>query len=112
MSESDPHGKDPHAPGAKLDAGKPEAALLARFGLALMEVAKVATFGANKYSRGGWQHVEDGERRYNDALWRHLLSCEYEDVAADSGLAHEAHLAWNALARLELKLREQRKSKP
>lgn len=104
--EVDPNGTDPHAPGAKLDAGKAMAGILADFARALTAVAEVGTFGAKKYSRGGWQAVPNGAERYTDAMWRHLLKEAYEPVDSDSGLAHDAHMAWNALARLELRLRE------
>lgn len=103
LTEQDPNGIPPGAPGAKLDAGKPDASLLLDFGKALMAVAEVGTFGARKYSRGGWQHVENGQERYTAALLRHLMQGEGEDP--DSGLLHDAHAAWNALARLELRLR-------
>lgn len=103
--ENDPNGIDQHAPGAKLDAGKVLAAILGDFGLALMEVAKVGTFGANKYTRRGWEELPEGELRYTDAMWRHLLKEHWEEFDPDSNLLHEAHLAWNVLARLELKLR-------
>jgi len=102
----DPNGINPHEPGAKLDAGKPLAGILMDFSLALRAVVDVGTFGARKYSRGGWQHVEDGITRYTDALWRHLLDEGCEQYDRESGLLHAAHLAWNALARLELILRE------
>lgn len=105
MSERDPHGMDPHAPGAKLDEGKVKAGLLKLFSRALVEVARVGTFGAAKYTRGGWQHVPNGEERYEDAQWRHLLAEIQEPNDPDSGLPHLAHQAWNALARLELVLR-------
>jgi len=108
MSELDPTGRDAHAPGAKLDAGKVSASLLGDFSLALRAVAEVGTFGARKYTRGGWQTVPNGQERYSDAMWRHLLAERHEPNDADSGLAHAAHLAWNALARLELALRERR----
>lgn len=106
MSELDPLGKNPHEPGAKLDAGKPIAGVLGDFGLALLEVAKVGTFGAKKYTRGGWQTVPDGATRYGDALWRHMLYEQQEPKDPDSGLHHAAHAAWNALAKLELMLRQ------
>jgi hypothetical protein len=105
MTEQDPHGIDQHAPGAKLDAGKVLAGVLGDFSLALAAVAEVGTFGARKYSRGGWQSVPEGEQRYTDALWRHLLTERHESHDPDSDLLHAAHLAWNALARLELHLR-------
>lgn len=104
--EQDPSGLKPSDPGAKLDDGKVMADLLEDFGLALLEVAKVGTFGANKYSRGGWQHVENAVVRYNAAKWRHLLKGRYESHDPDSGLLHAAHEAWNVLAKLELMLRE------
>lgn len=105
--DTDPSGIDQHAPGAKLDAGKPEAGLLLDFPRALTAVAQVATFGARKYSRGGWLSVKEGQRRYTDALLRHLLKERQESVDPDSGFDHAFHVAWNALARLELLLREQ-----
>jgi hypothetical protein len=108
MTEADPNGVPANQPGAKLDLGKAEASLLEDFGLALLEVAKVGTFGAKKYSRGGWQQVPESVYRYGNALWRHLLRRRYEEIDPDSGLAHDAHLAWNALSRLEIRIREQR----
>lgn len=106
MSERDPTGRDAHAPGAKLDAGKADMSLLLDFGKALREVAQVATYGATKYTRGGWQTVPDGRNRYTAAMLRHLTAERYEAQDGDTGLAHAAHAAWNALARLELLLRE------
>lgn len=104
--EIDPTGRSAHEPGAKLDHGKMKAAVLSDFALALSEVAKVGTFGANKYTRGGWQSVPGGIERYDDAKWRHLLKSRHEPIDADSGLRHRAHEAWNVLAVLELELRQ------
>ena len=109
--ERDPGGIDPHTPGAKLDEGKVLAGVLGDFAYALEMVARVGTFGAGKYSRGGWQQVEGGVTRYSDALWRHLLAERHQADDPDSGLPHAAHLAWNALARLELMIRESERSK-
>lgn len=104
--ERDPYGTDPHAPGAKLDAGKSRLGLvLSGFARALHAVAEVGTFGAKKYSDNGWQVVPDGKARYLDAALRHLLPIDGKERAADSGLLHLAHAAWNALAVLELHLR-------
>lgn len=105
MSEKDPNNIGQHEPGAKLDAGKVQASLLGGFSLALMAVAEVSTHGAEKYSRGGWQSVENGIERYADAEWRHLLKGFYEKLDQDSGLRHKAHQLWNGLAELELRLR-------
>jgi len=76
--------------------------------LALMAVAEVATFGAEKYEEDGWLQVPDGIKRYTAAMDRHRLLESQEDADEESGLKHQAHLAWNALARLELMLREEK----
>jgi hypothetical protein len=107
MTEVDPNGRDAHAPGAKLDAGKPDCSLLLDFGLALRAVAEVGTYGAKKYSRGGWMQVPEGEVRYTAALMRHLLAESSSPVDEDTGLLHAQHAAWNALARLEFMLRSE-----
>lgn len=101
---------DPHAPGAKLDEGKPRVSLvLGGFAHALIEVAKVGTFGANKYSDNGWMKVPNGQQRYSDAMFRHLLyEAMGEKVDPESHIFHAAHAAWNALARLELMLNQQK----
>ena len=107
-TESDPHGKDPHTSGAKLDGGKVRPALvLGSFARALLQVSQVGTFGAAKYSDDGWVNVPDGIRRYDEAMMRHWLKEKAgEEVDKDSNLLHAAHLAWNSLARLDLMLRE------
>jgi hypothetical protein len=105
--ESDPTGRSIHEPGAKTDEGKPQASLLLLFGKALQSVARVGTFGAIKYTRGGWQSVPDGINRYTDALLRHLLAEPYERYDSDLPVLHAAQVAWNALARLELMLRSE-----
>lgn len=106
ISDKDPNGIDQHTPGAKLDAGKVQASLLIDFGRALLAVAAVGSFGASKYTRGGWEHVPDGINRYTDALLRHILKEQVEELDPDSNLLHASHTAWNALSRLELLLRE------
>ena len=92
--------------GVKNDDGKILAALLGDFSRALLGVANVGTFGANKYTRGGWLHVKDNKQRYTDALWRHLLQSTIDDLDAESGLSHLEHAAWNILAVIELIKRE------
>lgn len=106
IKEVDPYGKGQHDAGAKNDAGKPDASLLLMFGRALSEVAAVGTFGAKKYSRGGWRSVPNGSERYTAALLRHLFAEDREAIDEDIGLLHAAAVAWNALARLELILKE------
>jgi len=108
FTHSTPDGKDQHEPGAKLDAGKVRAGLvLGGFSRALLEVSKVGTYGANLYSPYGWTKVENGKERYTDAMLRHFLREEAgEEIDPESNLSHAAHLAWNALARLDLMIRE------
>ena len=105
--ESDPTGRTPQTPGAKLDAGKNRLGLvLGGFALALQEVGKVGTYGAQKYSDNGWMSVPDGQRRYLDAMLRHWAKeSSGEQFDNDTGLTHLAHMAWNALAVLELEMR-------
>jgi len=91
-----------HEKGVKLDVGKNRLGLvLTGFALALIEVGKVGTFGANKYTENGWQYVENGEQRYTDALYRHLLAEPHgNELDEETGILHAAAVAWNALARL------------
>lgn len=107
--ERDPHGLKSNAPGAKLDAGKNRLGLvIGGFSRALQAVGEVGTFGAEKYTPNGWVLVPNGQERYTDALYRHLMTeAEGESVDGQTGLTHAAHAAWNALARLDLMLREQ-----
>lgn len=108
MAEVDPTGRSAHDPGAKLDAGKPRVGLvLGGFAQALREVAMVGTYGAKKYTDSGWVDVPDGFSRYTDAMLRHYLAeATGEQFDDGSDLLHAAHVAWNALARLELLMRQ------
>lgn len=94
-----------NVPGAKDDNGKVMGALVGDFGLALLEVARLGTFGASKYTREGWKEVPEGVERYNDAMWRHLLKSNTEEIDPETNISHEVAVVWNALAKLELKLR-------
>ena len=76
--------------GRKFDGGKLEYGLLPPY--ALEETVKVLTFGAQKYERNNWIHVEDAPRRYFDALQRHLWAWKKgEQMDPESGLHHLAH---------------------
>lgn len=106
--ETDPRGLKSGEPGAKFDAGKVRPSLILNdMPRAILAVAEVGTYGAEKYSEGGWRRVDDGIRRYTDAMDRHRVKEGIEHHDDDSGLLHAAQVAWNALARLELMLREQ-----
>lgn len=109
--ESDPNGISANTPGAKLDAGKVRPSLvLGGFARALWEVSKVGTYGATKYTDNGWMEVADGDKRYDDAKMRHWLKEKMgEKCDKDTNLTHLAHEAWNALARLDLHIRETEK---
>jgi hypothetical protein len=104
---------DQHAPGAKLDTGKVRPSLILNgMARALYAVAEVGTFGAIKYTDGGWIFVPNGFARYEDAQQRHALArAKGETHDPESKLLHLQHEAWNALAKLDLYLREQEKVK-
>jgi hypothetical protein len=112
-NDLDPNGKDLHTTGAKADAGKNRASMvLAGFARALWAVCEVGTFGAIKYTDNGWTEVPGGKDRYADAMMRHWLKGHMgETHDPDSELEHLAHEAWNALAKLDLHLREQERKK-
>ena len=89
-------------PGEKHDEGKLLAGILYDFALALECIAECGTFGAKKYSRGNWQRVDEGIRRYWDGFWRHLLKSRHEEFDKESGKPHRWHMLWNLTAWLEL----------
>lgn len=103
--------KEKVASGAiKYDGGKAPIfrGAISYFPRAIEAVAAVSNFGATKYAWKGWERVDCGFDRYSDAMVRHLAyEGKGEVLDPDSGLLHAAHAAWNALARLELLIREQ-----
>lgn len=56
--------------GTKHDSGKPQFSLIPQ--RALLEVAKVVTFGAETYGVENWKDVPDLEQRFTDAALRHM----------------------------------------
>ena len=94
--------------GRKDDTSKPRMGLvLGDFSRALEQVAALGTVGAIKYADSNWLEVKDGQKRYLDALLRHLfahLRGEHDDK--ETGLSHLTAVAWNALAVLELQERK------
>jgi len=81
--------------------------VLGGFSKALYAVGQVGTFGANKYTDNGWQSVQNGPARYQDALLRHLFThLGGQPLDDETKLTHLAHAAWNALAILELELKQ------
>lgn len=76
--------------GRKFDGGKLEYGLIPP--LALKEMVKVLTFGAQKYERDNWQRVPDSKRRYFDAMQRHLWAYKEGEVFdPESEIHHLAH---------------------
>lgn len=90
--------------GVKLDTEKPRMDLVLRgFSHAIEDVADVGTYGAHKYTDDGWQSVDNGIERYLSAMIRHYLKYRQGETYDDeSELPHLSHMAWNALAVLEL----------
>jgi hypothetical protein len=107
LTQKDPYGKSPHEAGSKLDAGKSPVfqGLLDYFPRACLAVAEVSAQGAAKYAWKGWETVPDGFNRYSNALGRHLVNETIEGDYDPEGFLHAAQVAWNAFARLEIKLR-------
>lgn len=92
--------------GMKYDGDKPRMDLLLD-GMpgALEQVASILTFGAKKYADHSWQTVPNGPARYKAALLRHLTAhAKGELNDPDSGMAHLAHAACNALFILQLEV--------
>jgi len=78
--------------GRKFDANKLEYGLVPP--LALEEMVRVLTFGAQKYERDNWKKVPDSKRRYFDAMQRHLWAWKRgEQLDPESGIHHLAHAA-------------------
>ena len=95
VGTTDPTGRDAHEPGAKLDAGKIRLALvMSGFAPALMEVGRVGTYGANKYTPNGWKDVPQAMERYQDAMLRHMTAYwggEKDDPESSSRISHTLH---------------------
>lgn len=95
-------GEEPHmVSGAlKFDSAKPKVELLFN-GMpeALLAVAKVLTYGFEKYGGAhGWKALDNAVERYQAALLRHQLAiASGEDIDPESGHPHAAHVACNAM---------------
>lgn len=95
--------------GKKYDNGKPMVGTLTDvFSRALMVVGACIEYGTHKYpDPKNWQLVDNGIKRYRDAMMRHLLKYNAGiDKDEETKLPHLAHMAWNALAILELYMQE------
>lgn len=79
-----------YSQGVKYDTDKPMMDLIPP--LMEMEVARVLTAGAQKYSADNWRHVPDLRRRYLAAARRHINALQ-QGITRDeeTGLHHAAH---------------------
>lgn len=87
------------AQAVKDDGGKLRYDLIPPF--ALEELARVFSYGAEKYGARNWEAGLDWSRLFA-AAQRHLWSWfAGEDQDKETSLSHLAHAAWNCLALLE-----------
>ena len=90
--------------GTRENQGKPPVNLI--LSKAWLEIAKVAEFGAKKYTPHNYRL---GMRWtfFVDAGMRHLIKyCTGEKTDPESGLSHLAHVVWNFLALLEFEIED------
>lgn len=77
---------------------------------ALARAVRVGTYGARKYERDNWLHVDDGINRYYEAAGRHVLQIlegKWIDTPDDeddggSGLENLDHICWCIFAGAKL----------
>lgn len=87
--------------GQKFDSGKARCDLLPP--LAVLDIAKVLTFGALKYAPNNWKKVENAKERYIAAALRHQLAYMSGEIYdQESGLPHLAHASCCLMFILEL----------
>ena len=92
--------------GVKYDDNKPRLAeMIQDFSAPLEALCATWEYGADKYTETNWKYVLDGERRYTNALVRHLVAEDKEPYDKESHLLHAAHVAFNAIARLHFILK-------
>jgi hypothetical protein len=74
--------------------------------LALIELARVAGHGAEKYDRYNYLRGYDWSLSF-DAMMRHALAFwGGEDIDPESGEIHMAHAAWHGLALVSFLIRD------
>lgn len=104
-----PFLKDSTKKGVKHNSKKPKMSLLFKqFPKALEAIVKCSEYGNEKYKETdhdfmNFKRVEGGSQTYADASLRHRLIKGNDE---ESGLPHAYHIAWNALAELELYIEE------
>ena len=94
--------------GLKYDEEKPRMHLLPP--KSTFEVAKVLTFGANKYDEQNWRKLDNLQSRYTSGALRHIFAhMDGETLDVESGLSHLAHAICCLLFKLEIELEEMTK---
>ena len=89
--------------GIKYDSAKPRMNLLPP--KAIMEVAKVLTFGAEKYDAENWRKLDDLQNRYTAGALRHIFAhMDGEQLDPETNLSHLAHALCCLLFKLEIEL--------
>lgn len=89
--------------GRKYDGGKLRYDLIPV--LALEEVTRVITLGAEKYDPENWKRVPEGRRRYTAAAFRHIEAWRKGEVTDEIGTHHIANAISNLMFILEKELR-------
>ena len=89
--------------GIKYDSAKPKMNLLPP--KAILEVAKVLTFGAEKYDAENWRKLDDLQNRYTAGALRHIFAhMDGEELDPETNLSHLAHALCCLLFKLEIEL--------
>jgi len=89
--------------GKKYDGEKPRMHLLPP--KSMFEVAKVLTFGAEKYDEHNWRKLENLQNRYTSGALRHIFAHnDGEQLDQESELSHLAHAICCLLFKLEIEL--------
>lgn len=85
--------------GIKYDEGKAELSMISA--TALTQLAKVLSFGAQKYERNNWRKGMNWDRLINATL-RHVLAFnEGQDLDPETGLNHLSHAMCNLMMLIE-----------
>lgn len=101
--------KEISSEGVKTNSLKPQMSLLFKqFPKALEAIVMCSQYGHEKYKETdkdylNYTRVNGGSKTYADAGLRHRL---HQGNDLESGLPHQFHVAWNALAELQLWIQE------
>jgi hypothetical protein len=97
--------KEKEEEGIKYDTEKPKMNLLPP--KAVIEVAKVLTFGAEKYDAENWRKLDNLQSRYTAGALRHIFAhMDGEQLDPETELSHLAHALCCLLFKLEIELED------